>query len=160
MPYDDELVFERDFIEYLQESCGWKDGLIRNPGAEDLIDNWADILYDNNNDVDHLNGCRLTAGEMKQIIDQVEALGSPYRINSFINGKTVTITRDNTDDVAHFNKPVTLKIYDRMEIAAGSSRYQIAEQPQFKTTNNIYPDRRGDLMLLINGMPVYHIEYY
>ena len=158
MPYNDELLFERDFINYLQKNCGWKDGLIKNPSEKDLIENWANILYENNNDIDHLNGCRLTDGEMRQILNQIETLRSPYMLNLFINGRTVTITRDNTEDAAHFNKPVTLKIYDRNEIAAGSSRYQIAEQPRFKTTNNVYPDRRGDLMLLINGMPVYHIE--
>lgn len=158
MPYNDELLFERDLINYLQQSCGWQDGLIKNPTEEDLIKNWANILFENNNDIDHLNGCRLTDGEMRQIINQIEGLKSPYHLNTFINGKSVTIIRDNTEDTAHFNKPVSLKIYDRMEIAAGSSRYQIAEQPIFKTTNNVYPSRRGDLMLLINGMPVYHIE--
>lgn len=158
MPYNDELLFERDLINYLQQSCGWKDGLIKNPTEEDLIKNWANILYENNNDIDHLNGCRLTDGEMRQILGQIDALKSPYKLNTFINGKSVTIIRDNQDDSAHFSSPVTLKIYDRMEIAAGNSRYQIVEQPRFKTTNNVYPNRRGDLMLLINGMPVYHIE--
>ena len=158
MPYNDELLFERDLINYLQQSCGWKDGLIKNPTEEDLIKNWANILYENNNDIDHLNGCRLTDGEMRQILGQIDALKSPYKLNTFINGKSVTIIRDNQDDSDHFSSPVTLKIYDRMEIAAGNSRYQIVEQPRFKTTNNVYPNRRGDLMLLINGMPVYHIE--
>lgn len=158
MPYNDELLFERDLINYLQQSCGWKDGLIKNPTEEDLIKNWANILYENNNDIDHLNGCRLTDGEMRQILGQIDALKSPYKLNTFINGKSVTIIRDNQDDSVHFSSPVTLKIYDRMEIAAGNSRYQIVEQPRFKTTNNVYPNRRGDLMLLINGMPVYHIE--
>ncbi len=158
MPYNDELLFERDFINYLQQKCGWQNGLLQNPTEDDLIKNWANILYENNNDVDHLNGCRLTDSEMRQILSKIEELKSPYKLNTFINGKSVTIIRDNPDDVAHFNKPVTLKIYDKMEIAAGSSRYQIAEQPRFKTTNNVYPSRRGDLMLLINGMPVYHIE--
>lgn len=45
-----------------------------------------------------------------------------------------------------------------MEIAAGQSRYQIAEQPLFPRHDKILQDRRGDLMLLINGMPVFHIE--
>ena len=31
MPYNDELLFEKDLINYLQQSCGWKDGLIKNP---------------------------------------------------------------------------------------------------------------------------------
>jgi len=158
MPYNDELLFEKDLVSYLQNSCGWKDGIIRYPTEEDLIKNWANILFENNNDIDHLNGKPLTDGEMRQILSQIDSLKSPYKLNTFINGKTVTIVRDNLDDVAHFNKPVTLKIYDRMEIAAGSSRYQIVEQPIFKTTNNVYPERRGDIMLLINGMPVYHIE--
>lgn len=45
-----------------------------------------------------------------------------------------------------------------MEIAAGQSRYQIVQQPIFKSKSAVMNDRRGDLMLLINGMPVIHIE--
>lgn len=45
-----------------------------------------------------------------------------------------------------------------MEIAAGQSRYQIVQQPEFPTKSKVLNDRRGDLMLLINGMPVIHIE--
>jgi hypothetical protein len=41
---------------------------------------------------------------------------------------------------------VSLKIYDRHEIAAGQSRYQIVQQPKFPT-HGIVNDRRGDLML-------------
>ena len=53
---------------------------------------------------------------------------------------------------------ISLKIYDRREIAAGQSRYQIVQQPKFPTKSKLLNDRRGDLMLLINGMPVIHIE--
>lgn len=70
----------------------------------------------------------------------------------------MTITRDNPEDNLHYGKEVSLKIYDRREIAAGQSRYQIAEQPKFPTKSKMLNDRRGDLMLLINGMPVIHIE--
>ena len=55
-------------------------------------------------------------------------------------------------------KEISLKIYDRQEIAAGQSRYQIAEQPIFNKKSSILNDRRGDIMLLINGMPLFHIE--
>lgn len=58
----------------------------------------------------------------------------------------------------HLGKEISLKIYDRREIAAGQSRYQIARQPKFKSKSKILGDRRGDLMLLINGMPVFHLE--
>ena len=46
----------------------------------------------------------------------------------------------------HFGKEVSLKIYDRHEIAAGQSRYQIVSQPQFKRQSPLAHDRRGDVM--------------
>ena len=95
---------------------------------------------------------------MDQIIDQIKTLRTPLKLNGFINGKTVSIKRDNPDDKMHFGKEISLKIYDRNEIAAGSSRYQIAQQPVYKAKNLLANDRRGDLTLLINGMPVIHIE--
>ena len=83
---------------------------------------------------------------------------TPLKLNGFINGKTVAITRDNPDDKLHFGKEVSLKIYDRHEIAAGQSRYQIVKQPRFKRGSKILNDRRGDVLLLINGMPLIHLE--
>ncbi|MBR0129437.1 MAG: type I restriction endonuclease subunit R, partial [Neisseriaceae bacterium] len=68
------------------------------------------------------------------------------------------IKRDNPDDSLHFGREVSLKIYNRHEIAAGQSRYQIVRQPEFSAKSKILNNRRGDLMLLINGMPVFHIE--
>ena len=125
---------------------------------EDLIRNWADILYENNRGIDRLNDYPLTDGEMQQIIEQINLLKTPFKINGFINGRSVAITRDNPDDKDHFGKEVSLKIYDRQEIAAGQSRYQIARQPKFKAKKSIFPNRRGDFQLLINGMPVIHVE--
>lgn len=95
---------------------------------------------------------------MRQILDQITELRTPSKLNGFINGKTVSIKRDNADDKLHYGKEVSLKIYDRREIAAGMSRYQITQQPHFATKSKILSQRRGDLMLLINGMPVIHIE--
>ena len=94
---------------------------------------------------------------MQQILEQITKLRTPLKLNSFINGTTVSIVRDNPDDMLHIGKEISLKIYDRNEIAAGQSRYQIAEQPIFKTSE-LLNNRRGDLMLLINGMPIFHIE--
>ena len=95
---------------------------------------------------------------MQQIIEQINTLKTPLRLNGFINGKSVAITRDNPDDTLHFGKEVSLQIYDRMQVMTGQSRYQIARQPKFPTKSYIASDRRGDLMFLINGMPVFHIE--
>ena len=156
MTFDDERKFEDAVIEQLKE-YGWEKEVIEYPTEEDLIRNWADILFANNRQQDVLNDCPLTDGEMQQIIEQVIALRTPVRLNDFINGKSVGIKRENPDDTQNFGKEVSLKIYDRREIALGSSRYQIVRQPKFKTAPRLN-DRRGDLMLLINGMPVIHIE--
>ena len=157
MVFDKESDFEKALIELLKKS-GWHGSVIKNPSEEELVQNWANILYENNREIDRLNDYPLTDGEMRQIIEQIETLKTPLRLNGFINGGSVSIKRDNPDDVAHFGKEVSLKIYDRKEIAGGHSTYQIAEQPNFKTSSKITSDRRGDLMLLINGMPVIHIE--
>lgn len=105
-----------------------------------------------------MNDYPLTDSEMQQILEQIENLRTPLKLNGFINGKSVSIVRDNPDDKLHLGKEVSLKIYDRHEIAAGQSRYQIVQQPKFHTKSKMLSDRRGDLMLLINGMPVIHIE--
>ena len=157
MVFNKEADFEQALIGLLKTK-GWEDKVLKNYTEAELIRNWADILFENNRGIDRLNDYPLTDGEMQQIIEQIEVLKTPLRLNGFINGGSVAITRDNPDDVAHFGKEVSLKIYERREIAAGQSRYQIAQQPKFPTKSKIMNDRRGDLMLLINGMPVIHIE--
>lgn len=158
MAFDDENQFEAALISLLTTKYGWEPEVLRYKTEEDLIENWANILYENNRDVDRLNDVPLTKSEMQQIIEQINRLRTPLKLNGFINGKTIAIKRDNPADELHFGKEVSLKIYDRHEIAAGQSRYQIAEQPVFKARSAILPDRRGDFMLLINGMPVIHCE--
>ena len=156
MTFKSEPEFEQALIDLLLKK-GWQD-VIKNPTEQDLINNWAEILFQNNREIDRLNNQPLTQGEMDQIIEQINTLRTPFALNGFINGKTVSIKRDNPNDELHFGKEVSLTIYDRQEIAAGKSRYQIAQQPKFPTKSTILNDRRGDLMLLINGMPVFHIE--
>ncbi len=157
MTFSRESEFETALIQALSEK-GWEKEIIQYPTEEDLINNWAKILFDNNRGRDRLNSFPLTTGEMRQILEQITSLRTPLKLNGFINGKTVSITRDNPEDTLHFGKEISLEIYNRREIAAGQSRYQIVQQPQFKSKSKILNDRRGDLMLLINGMPVIHIE--
>lgn len=157
MTFASEDRFE-DALIYALKQNRWEDQIINRPTEQDLIDNWADILFENNRGIDRLNNVPLTDSEMQQLIEQINTLKTPLKLNGFINGKTVFITRDNPDDPSHLGKEISLKIYDRHEVAAGQSRYQIVKQPQFPTKSPVLRDRRGDLMLLINGMPVFHIE--
>jgi len=155
--FDKEAKFEEALVQLLLNEKGWNE-VLNNPTEQELIQNWAKILFENNRGVDRLNNNPLTEGEMQQIMEQIATLKTPLKLNGFINGKSVSITRDNPADTLHFGKEVSLNIYDRMQISAGQSRYQIARQPKFPTKSKIASDRRGDLMLLINGMPVFHIE--
>lgn len=152
-----EAQFEQAFIEVLTNK-GWEPEILRNKTEADLLQNWANILFENNRQRDRLNDVPLTATEMQQIIEQIKELKTPLKLNGLINGKTVAIKRDNPADTLHMGKEVSLKIYDRQEIAAGQSRYQIVQQPKFERGSPLRNDRRGDVLLLINGMPVIHVE--
>jgi type I restriction enzyme R subunit len=152
-----EAQFEQAFIEVLTHK-GWESEILKNKTEADLLQNWANILFENNRQQDRLNDVPLTATEMQQIIGQIKELKTPLKLNGLINGKTVAIKRDNPADKLHLGKEVSLKIYDRQEIAAGQSRYQIVQQPKFERGSPLRNDRRGDVLLLINGMPVIHVE--
>ncbi len=158
MEFEREIDFEDALVARLTEKCGWKGGVLNHPTEADLLRNWAEILYRNNRGIDRLGDWPLTDGEMQQILEQIKTLRTPLRLNEFVNGKTVCVKRDNPDDKVHAGKEVSLAIYDRMQIAGGTTCYQIARQPKLPTPHPLASDRRGDVMLLINGMPLIHVE--
>ena len=153
--FNKEADFENALIALLATKS-WEKEVLRHPTEEKLIANWQEHLNKTNQHIDKLD-VPLLRTEMNQILEQVQALKTPYALNGFINGKTVAIKREN-EKSRHFGKEVSLDIFDREEISAGKSRYQIAQQPHFTPRSDLYPKQRGDLMLLINGMPMFHIE--
>ena len=153
--FNKEADFENALIALLATKS-WEKEVLLYPTEEELIANWQEHLNKTNQHIDKLD-VPLIRSEMNQILEQVQALKTPYALNGFINGKTVAIKREN-EESRHFGKEVSLDIFDREEISAGKSRYQIAQQPQFTPRSDLYPKQRGDLMLLINGMPMFHIE--
>ena len=155
--FKSEKEFE-DAIVALLPQKGWCPEIIEYPDEQKLIENWKEILFKNNQQMTALNNCPLTDSEMGQILSKIRELNSPLALNGFINGHQVSIVRDNKDDKVNYGKTVYLKIYERDEIAGGDSCYQIVRQPRFNVPKSIFPERRGDLMLLINGMPLIHIE--
>ena len=121
MIFNTEAEFENEVIEALKRK-GWGDlPVIKYPTEEELIQNWANILYENNRAINRLGDYPLTDSEMHQILEQVIKLRTPLKLNEFING-TISITRDNQDDKLNCGKEISLKLYDRKEIAAGQSR--------------------------------------
>lgn len=155
--FDKEEEFELALIAMLTQK-GWEKEVLYQKSEDELIKNWADILYQNNNTIDRLNNVPLTRSEMAQLLEKIAELRTPVALNGFINGRTASIKRDNPDDPSHLGKEISLKLFDPQEIAAGQSRYQIIQQPRFRRSSPLLQDRRGDITLLINGMPVIHIE--
>ena len=102
MAFTKESEFENALIALLTESCGWEPEVLEYKTEEELIQNWANILFENNRSIDRLNDYPLTGGEMQQILTQIEVLKMPLNLNGFINGRTVSIIRDNPEDKAHF----------------------------------------------------------
>lgn len=111
--FNEEKDFEEAVIKALIEH-GWESDVIRYPSEEDLIQNWANILFNNNKQGTRLNDQPLTSGEMAQILDQVRNLQSPMALNEFINGRTLGDgIRDK--NVLGFD-PYMVRIYDDADI--------------------------------------------
>lgn len=155
-----ELNFEQDLVQLLT-TAGWEPEIIQYKTVPDLINNWRQIINERNRAL--LNGVDLSDEEMDQVLNAVkQQANTPVKANLFIhNGDPIRglgITRDkNSTDTVHAGKEVYLDLFNAREIAGGSSRYQIAEQVYFSTDPR-FKDRRGDVTLLINGMPLIHIE--
>lgn len=156
-PFTKELEFEKRLAEMLTQH-GWEEHILYNPTEADLLKNWASIIWNNNRDINRLGDFPLTDGEMAQIVQAFDNCKNPYERNQLLIGEYVQITRDNRQDANNYRKPVYLKLFDSREINAGQSTYQIVRQPKFGTSHPLASDRRGDVMLLINGMPLIHIE--
>ena len=68
MSFTSETKFEDALIQLLIDK-GWHENVINRPTEQDLIDNWAEILFQNNRGIDRLNNEPLTDGEMQQLIE-------------------------------------------------------------------------------------------
>lgn len=151
-----ELNFEKDFIDTLKKR-GWSNEVLYHKTIPELIENWKNIIFERNRT--ELNNVPLSESEMDRLMDTVrEQANSPVKSNIFITGETVPIRRDgDSPDKRKAGQDVFLNLFSPNEIAGGTSKYQIAEQVVFNLEQDTR-NRRGDITLLINGMPVIHIE--
>lgn len=72
-----EADFEAALIAALQNH-GWERKVLYHPTEQDLIQNWAQILYENNQTIDRLNGQPLVEEEMDQLLDQIRIARTPH----------------------------------------------------------------------------------
>ncbi|RKI30920.1 HsdR family type I site-specific deoxyribonuclease [bacterium 1xD8-6] len=121
----------------------------------DLWANFKYILEQNNKD--RLNGESLTESEFEQVKNQLQ-FSSFYRAGEWLvgeNGKVqVHVQRDT--------ERLHLVVMNHEHIAGGSSVYEVINQySALKTDEDSKAsarDRRFDVSLLINGLPMIHIE--
>ena len=83
MTFQKESDFEEALIKILTTK-GWESTILKYPTEQDLIRNWANILFDNNRGIDRLGDYPLTDGEMQQIVEQIRELRTPLKLNGFI----------------------------------------------------------------------------
>ncbi|MFQ9706200.1 MAG: type I restriction endonuclease subunit R, EcoR124 family [Limosilactobacillus pontis] len=121
---------------------------------DDLWDNFFTILQNNNRAV--LNGVALTDNEKASIKAKINHSTFFKAAQDFTgaNGQyRITIQRDDTTVGT-----ISLLVIDHTNIAGGTSVYEVVHQIQLGRRQKMDNDRRGDVTLLINGLPVIHIE--
>lgn len=118
---------------------------------EDLWANFRYILEQNNKE--RLDGEPLTDTEFEQVKNQLQ-FSSFYKAGEWLvgeNGKIqVHVQRDT--------KRLHLVVMNHEHIAGGSSVYEVINQYSALKTEEDGRNRRFDVTLMINGLPMIHIE--
>ena len=112
----------------------------------------------NRNNIDELHGIPLTDGEMSQVksflLDQA---ATTYKAARWLSGEHQVAQIPILRDDASLSK-VTLMAVNSREVAGGSSSYEVINQFQAVKGDESERNRRFDVTLLINGLPLIHIE--
>ncbi len=104
-----------------------------------------------------LDGEHLTDTEFKQVISEFRRLTqTPFSASQWLRGENgvaqIAIERENIT-----KGRVTLTLFSNKDIAGGISSYEAVSQI-VPNTDSIPQKTRGDVTLLINGLPLIHIE--
>lgn len=120
---------------------------------DDLWNNFRYILEQNNKD--RLDGEHLTDAEFEQVRNQLQ-FSSFYKAGEWLvgeNGKVMVHVQRDTEKLH-------LVVMNHEHIAGGSSVYQVINQYRAlrDEEETKAQDRRFDVTLMINGLPMIHIE--
>ncbi|QLL74025.1 type I restriction endonuclease subunit R [Lactobacillus crispatus] len=121
---------------------------------QDLWNNFFDILEMHNKSV--LNDVPLTDNE-KEVIRTKVVHSTFYKGAEWLVGANhqvrVQLQRDDTKLGI-----IDLLVLDNTNISGGSSVYEVVNQIQYHKRTKMNRNRRGDVTLMINGLPLIHIE--
>ena len=120
--------------------------------TEQLWQNFADILYRNNQDKLQYP---LSVTEFDQVKRIINGLTTPYKAGQFLYGYNgISQVEINLDDGQH----VFLTVFDQSQVGAGNTVYEVVNQIERPAIIPGKRDRRFDVTLLINGLPIIQIE--
>lgn len=123
---------------------------------EDLWNNLREKL--NKNNIDKLQGVLLTDSEMDQVKEFLRDTGaSTYKAARWLSGEHQVAQIPLRREDASLGE-ISLMAINNREIAGGRSSYELINQFQSKGSLSGARDRRFDVTLLINGLPLIHIE--
>lgn len=149
-----EEKFEQALIKKLTDT-GWtyREDLSDQP-EEILWSHWRELL--NQHNYARLNDVPISDTEFLRLRDTINAFQMPYDTQSVLSGSgslsTIPLLRDTGDKV-------DLEIFYLNDVGGGKSVYEVVRQITFDgLSNTLAANRRVDLLLLINGLPVGHIE--
>ncbi|WP_074593202.1 type I restriction endonuclease subunit R [Bacillus cereus] len=121
---------------------------------DELWENFKIKLENNNKDV--LNEVPLTEQEFRQIKEQLYFVNF-YEAAKWLAGENgVAKVQVQREDAAL--DTIRLKVLNRADIAGGMSSYEVINQYQSNKQSKEDQERRFDVTLLINGLPMIHIE--
>lgn len=152
--FEPELNIEEHLIQQLTEKQSqWtlRDDIRT---MQDLWKNFRRILLLNNKEL--FDEHPLTDLEFLQIQDQLR-FPTFYDAAKWLMGENgIARLRVQREDAALGT--VYPVVFKRVDIAGGSSVYEVVHQIEFPRKEQMNRDRRGDVTLLINGLPMIHIE--
>ena len=149
-----EAIIEQKLIEQLiygESQWTYRSDL---KTEEDLWNNFRYILEQNNKD--RLNGEQLSDAEFDQVKNQLQ-FSSFYKAGEWLvgeNGKVMVHVQRDTEKLH-------LVVMNHEHIAGGSSVYEVINQYRALADDDMpvkSQDRRFDVTLMINGLPMIHIE--
>lgn len=149
-----EMEFEYEVIDYLTRigDCRQWEYVKEIKTTEQLWQNFKNILEQNNRS--RING-KLSDTEFGQVKKIINSIDSPYRAGQFLYGMNgvseIGITLDD-------GRYAFLTVFDQAQVGAGNTVYQVVNQIERPKIVDGKPDRRFDLTLLINGLPIVQIE--
>ncbi|SDO18274.1 type I restriction enzyme, R subunit [Paenibacillus sp. yr247] len=154
MKSQSELEFENEVIDYLTKIGGVKQWEYKTDikTTEQLWDNFKMILEQNNRArLDE----PLSVTEFNQVKKIITGIESPYHAGQFLYGvngvSEIEVDLDN-------GKHVFLTVFDQAQVGGGNTVYQVVNQIKRPKVMDGKPNRRFDVTLLINGLPIIQIE--